>query len=913
MAEFEELRLTVNLQDNATPGLAKIRGEIGLLTGSATALTTAVNAASAGVTNLGGATNKAVPGLRNFNTEMRAAAVNANALKDGFARMGVATQGLQSLPQIAGNMRDMGVALHGLGGAFASVGTTAKVALMGIGGVAIAVVGLGAAVVAYGVSVFRFAREMDTLGKTARQMGMTFAELKYAQDEAKRFGQSAESITRSFQAVGDAQFNLSKNNSSLRARLIGMGVDQNWVNKLAAMDPNKARNAVITYGKALERQMIEAGVAKNVARAMMNQWGAEFGLSAEDMEMPILKDPDPKTAKELERIGVLSKQISLVWGEITAIWDEFSTEILAMGLPIVLDALGKLQDELPALLSELKVELKGLIDKLPGFIESIPETLTMIRTELGGVAQLFKDIKGLYDTITGTASGMTETKKDEGVKETPEEEATRRNENALPPSGSPAPPPNMSGPMRSGRLERPPMATQQRYYNRGMEPQPQSYQGGTNDYSSLRTNISFTQDELIDETGRNTTQAEKLTAQLEKLNAFFDRNMDGGKGAPGSSGSSGRSGATGGSGPGSGVQNASYTPEQGGTKGGNSGGGTSGTASGGTSADQQRANSDSADTGTDTGGSKSAPASGAGAGAGGGGGAGAGSGAGGGAGGGMSPAQASAIMTGGNVASLGTVPQTMTKGSGGGGGGGGAPVGVDDSAEGRAAGLAALTGEVKATGAEITSTYRSPNHPLSRANPHSAHSRGLAFDTRARTPEQSDTAMARIRETMGGRGLKEGRDYKIIDEVRHPSHHATGPHVHTQLTPQGMKRYQESKAAEQSKVAGTETGPVVAPAKVGGYPSSLLSAQGAGSGIGLGASLASQPDRGALDRGSLTTNQTVRADGSVKVDVGPSAQQGAEQARTKLFKNTDMQRQEAGQLTQQGPSVAKTTEESYSI
>src|SRR4029077_16340974 len=114
MAEFEELRLTVNLVDNASAGLTKIRSEIGLLTQSATGLTVAVNAASAGVTNLGNATNKSTPGVQAFNAVVREAAQNAALLKDGFERLGVASQGLQSLPQIAGGMRDMGVAVHGL-------------------------------------------------------------------------------------------------------------------------------------------------------------------------------------------------------------------------------------------------------------------------------------------------------------------------------------------------------------------------------------------------------------------------------------------------------------------------------------------------------------------------------------------------------------------------------------------------------------------------------------------------------------------------------------------------------------------------------------------------------------------------------------------------------------------------------
>jgi hypothetical protein len=91
----------------------------------------------------------------------------------------------------------------------------------------------------------------------------------------------------------------------------------------------------------------------------------------------------------------------------------------------------------------------------------------------------------------------------------------------------------------------------------------------------------------------------------------------------------------------------------------------------------------------------------------------------------------------------------------------------------------------------MTSGYRDPTDRLSSANPRSAHIQGRAFDVRAQTPEQADTAIGKIRELLNPRGLVEGRDYVINDEVRHPAGWATGPHVHTQFTEEGMQRYQD--------------------------------------------------------------------------------------------------------------------------
>lgn len=103
--------------------------------------------------------------------------------------------------------------------------------------------------------------------------------------------------------------------------------------------------------------------------------------------------------------------------------------------------------------------------------------------------------------------------------------------------------------------------------------------------------------------------------------------------------------------------------------------------------------------------------------------------------------------------------------------------------------LKSVTGAAKDAGLTVTSGYRSPYHPLSLANPSSAHSRGTAFDSRAKTPEEADAAMAKIRAMMAAKGLVEGRDYKILDEVRNPSSWATGPHIHTEFTASGAKMW----------------------------------------------------------------------------------------------------------------------------
>jgi hypothetical protein len=138
----------------------------------------------------------------------------------------------------------------------------------------------------------------------------------------------------------------------------------------------------------------------------------------------------------------------------------------------------------------------------------------------------------------------------------------------------------------------------------------------------------------------------------------------------------------------------------------------------------------------------------------------------------------------------------------------------------RVKGLAALRAEVDALGTPTTSGYRGPEHELTKQNPNSPHTTGLAFDTHAKTEREVDAAMEKQRKLLTARGLVEGKDYSFLDEVRHPSPHATGPHLHTQMTPEGMQKYQAAiKAqADAEKKPAPEVKPLPANAPQAGIP-----------------------------------------------------------------------------------------------
>ena len=74
--------------------------------------------------------------------------------------------------------------------------------------------------------------------------------------------------------------------------------------------------------------------------------------------------------------------------------------------------------------------------------------------------------------------------------------------------------------------------------------------------------------------------------------------------------------------------------------------------------------------------------------------------------------------------------------------------------------------------ARITSSYRGPDHPLSRKNPRSYHARTRAAVDMAPIPGMT-FEQARQHILGSGYGLLEA-----IDEVNNPSSNATGPHWH---------------------------------------------------------------------------------------------------------------------------------------
>ncbi|MCJ2053990.1 hypothetical protein [Methylobacterium sp. J-070] len=86
-----------------------------------------------------------------------------------------------------------------------------------------------------------------------------------------------------------------------------------------------------------------------------------------------------------------------------------------------------------------------------------------------------------------------------------------------------------------------------------------------------------------------------------------------------------------------------------------------------------------------------------------------------------------------------------------------------------------------------------------RVNPGSMHTKGLAGDVTLHDQRRSAEAAEAIRQRLREAGLTD-RDFKVMDEYRNPSGHATGGHIHTQFsTHEAAERYQTYVEAQEKR------------------------------------------------------------------------------------------------------------------
>ena len=502
MAEFEELRLTVSLVDNASAGLQRLRSELGQLTTVTNQMTAAVTTSTNAVVNFGNATQAAAPQVRAANVQMREMQRAAADTGRAVSQMGMlAKQGFGGMPAMAIAFWDASRGVSQMAAGMAAVSPSARVATLALGSISLGVAAVGAAVVAYGISVFRMAKEMDALDKTSKTLGMSFATLKGAQDQAKAAGESADTVTRNFQGIQAAQLDLFNRNSQLKNKLLVQGVGEEWIKAFSTAEPRQAFNMIRSFAGRLEKSLTDKGWSTTAAKAMAEQFASEFGVTVGDL--PELKPLSPEAVADMERIKVLSAEVMGVWNPLSVKLERLELEGLKVGLPYLAEAL-----------------------------KHTDEIIQKVKIEIQGVARIFKTIKLVFDFISHPIDTFNKINEDQSLKDAIVDfldPAIRRH--LAPVTHAPA------------------TAGAQKFADIG----PSSGGGGDyqpsggRDWSWMRRseNIEDRRDfdptMAADATDSQVTETSALVSQLSRLNAFFERQesksiMGGGSGGGGRGG-----------------------------------------------------------------------------------------------------------------------------------------------------------------------------------------------------------------------------------------------------------------------------------------------------------------------------------------------------------------------------------------
>lgn len=335
MAEFEELKLTVNLTDNASAGLANIRVQIVQLAQATDVVATGLNKVAASATQVGQAAQQAAPKISSQEKSLKELTRSAEETSRGLVGMALAARrGTEAFPELALATREAFTGLKGVNVAMGELGAASRLMVVGLGSVVVGIAAIGAAVVAYGISVFKFSQEMYTLSQTAKSLGMTFGSLKNITEQNERFGISVDATVGQLAKMNDALTDLSMSGSKVRQSLLSQGVPAKFID-----DYLRLTNTVDRYNKVREGQIkvhddwLKRTGSEEVAATQAGRFGQQFGVDPTAFTRAPLEQPSAKELEQSKRIAEESARIAEHWRETLKIIGDIKTEFLSWGLP----------------------------------------------------------------------------------------------------------------------------------------------------------------------------------------------------------------------------------------------------------------------------------------------------------------------------------------------------------------------------------------------------------------------------------------------------------------------------------------------------------------------------------------------------------------------------------------------------
>ena len=336
MADFDELKLTVSLTDDASAGLAAIRTQLTQLVQTAGQAQKSLSGVAAAATQVGQAHAQAHPHVTRHDRALKELQHSAEETTRGLLQMGLSVrQGVGGFAQLALGAREAFVGMQGASVAMGELGVASEAMVIGLGAVTLGIAAIGAAVAAYSISVFRFSQEMYTLNQTARSLGMSFGQLRGITEQNERFGISVAQTTSELANMNEALTDLSMSGSKLRQELVQQGVPARMID-----DYTRLTNSVDRYNEVRrwEKTIVDRYTAQGhpeIGATVAAHLGQKMGVAGDAYLRP---EREHQTAAQVlanDRIAKQSEQIAEQWRETGRLVTEIKNAILSWGLPAI--------------------------------------------------------------------------------------------------------------------------------------------------------------------------------------------------------------------------------------------------------------------------------------------------------------------------------------------------------------------------------------------------------------------------------------------------------------------------------------------------------------------------------------------------------------------------------------------------
>jgi hypothetical protein len=309
MAEQEELKLIVSLTDNASSGIARLRGE---------------------VEKLGGGQGKE----REFGKhleELGGGKTQLSLLRLQRGLEGLTRGGFKPVIESAANM----------GGTLGTLGRMAGVAGAGITLVA-------TAAFAAHKSISALSEEMTRWNQLSRQTGIAIGPLRQMADQMKSQGMDGAAIERTLSSVGASMARFGRDNQRMRAEILrgtnpaGQEAMRQQLDELLpfarAGDAEGYANKVREIAANVRKEVLRSGRGEQRAAAAERETFDLFGVSP-DMQVfdGTFKKVSAETSAYQERLNALSKEYQTITSETASAWSRVSDAVGAISFSLFKD------------------------------------------------------------------------------------------------------------------------------------------------------------------------------------------------------------------------------------------------------------------------------------------------------------------------------------------------------------------------------------------------------------------------------------------------------------------------------------------------------------------------------------------------------------------------------------------------